>query len=271
LKELESQLLVERKLARQHVDTKMAEQQQQMGQQREEQNAASLRPPLAARPLGSLKDATEYDLTSNTQKDSHLLYDCNAQKTLSSFPPPDSFIKHNDRFEKENNPNIGGDFLPLQPKKTGRASLCPTGHRIAITSTPRRNSLIPLPSTPMTTHFPSFISPLPPILPGKNEEVDEVEAQCLPEVVTNSPKTVKSGAKKSNTILRRSLHKRMKSPLQQQLRKGGVNVGMEKVRVSIGSRGKIGQRVFLGNGRRVAVREAQQKQVQREKERGWNF
>ncbi|KAJ8424329.1 hypothetical protein Cgig2_003524 [Carnegiea gigantea] len=273
LKELESQLLVERKLARQHVDTKMAEQQQQqqMGQQREEQNTAPSRPPLAAKPLGILKNATDPDLASNTLNASHSLSDCNAPKTQSSFPPPDCFIKHNDPFENENNPDIGGDSLPLQPKKAGRASLCPTLYRIPIPSTPRRNSLIPLPSTPMTTHFPSFISPLPPILANKKEELDEVEAQCLPEVVTSSPKTGKTGAKKSNSILRRSLHKRMKSPLGQQLRKGGVNVGMERVRVSIGSRGKMGPRVLLGNSRRVSAREAQQKQSQREKERGWNF
>lgn len=273
LKELESQLLVERKLARQHVDTKMAEQQhqQQMGQQREEQNTAPSRPPLAAKPLGILKNATDHDLASNTLNASHLLSDCNAPKTQSSFPPPDCFIKHNDLFEKENYPDIGGDSLPSQPKKTGRASLCPTLYRIPINSTPRRNSLIPLPSTPVTTHFPSFISPLPPILANKKEELEEVEAQCLPEVVMSSPKTVKTGAKKLNSILRRSLHKRIKSPLQQQLRKGGVNVGMEKVRVSIGSRGKMGPRVLLGNSRRVSAREAQQKQSQREKERGWNF
>ena len=39
----------------------------------------------------------------------------------------------------------------------------------------------------------------------------------------------------------------MKSPLQQQfIKKGGVTVGVEKVKVSIGSIGRLGQRVLLG-------------------------
>ena len=81
----------------------MAEQQhqQQMGQQREEQNTAPSRPPLAAKPLGILKNATDHDLASNTLNASHLLSDCNAPKTQSSFPPPDCFIKHNDLLEKK--------------------------------------------------------------------------------------------------------------------------------------------------------------------------
>ncbi|CAH2046452.1 unnamed protein product [Thlaspi arvense] len=45
IKELESHLLVERKLARQHVDTKIAE--QQIKQQNEDENNTSKRPPLA--------------------------------------------------------------------------------------------------------------------------------------------------------------------------------------------------------------------------------
>lgn len=60
--------------------------------------------------------------------------------------------------------------------------------------------------------------------------------------------------------------------MQQHIRKGGVNVGMEKVRVSIGSRGRINghNRVVYGNGRRVGMKETPQKQNQKEKERGWN-
>lgn len=55
--------------------------------------------------------------------------------------------------------------------------------------------------------------------------------------------------------------------MQQHIRRGGgVNVGMEKVRVSIGGRGRVAHRVLLGNARR-AMKDVQQ---QKEKERGWN-
>ncbi|KAM1032174.1 hypothetical protein ACFX13_036648 [Malus domestica] len=51
----------------------------------------------------------------------------------------------------------------------------------------------------------------------------------------------------------------------------GVNVGMEKVRVSIGSRGRMAHKVFLGNGRRAGTKESQKRISHREKERGWNI
>ncbi|XP_021732678.1 kinesin-like protein KIN-14Q isoform X3 [Chenopodium quinoa] len=260
LKELEAQLLVERKLARQHVDTKIAEQQQQqMRQQFEDQNSAPNRPPLVAKTLGTLKNAN--DLTSDSPSLPRLFSDHNNHKTPSSFLLADSFLP-----EKENNPEIGE--LLMQPKKTGRASLCPTAQRIPVASNPRRNSLIPLPSTPMTLDHPSTL-PFPPPLENEKEERNEVD-KCLLEPAICSPVACKSGVKKLNSVLRRSLQKKGKSPMQQQLKKGGVNVGLEKVRVSIGSRGRLGQRVLLGNGRRMATREAK-KQSQREKERGWNF
>ncbi|KAJ6297908.1 hypothetical protein OIU76_019094 [Salix suchowensis] len=59
VKELEAQLLVERKLARQNVDTKIAEQQQQMKQQEDEHIIAPPRPPLPNRILGSNKISNE--------------------------------------------------------------------------------------------------------------------------------------------------------------------------------------------------------------------
>jgi kinesin family protein C2/C3 len=73
-------------------------------------------------------------------------------------------------------------------------------------------------------------------------------------------------------MLKRSLQKKanMKSPMQQHTRRGGINVGMEKVRVSIGSRGRMAHRVLLGNGRRAGMRETHQKQMLGEKERRWN-
>ena len=68
----------------------------------------------------------------------------------------------------------------------------------------------------------------------------ESETNCvLAQTHFLCPKEVRSGAKRIGSILRRSLHKKIqvKSPFQQHMRKVGVNVGMEKVRVSIGSRG----------------------------------
>ncbi|KAL2943514.1 Kinesin-like protein KIN-14Q [Bienertia sinuspersici] len=153
MKELEAQLLLERKLARQHVDTKIAEQQQQhqMRQQFEDQNSDPVRPPLVAKALKNFND-----LSSNTQNLPQLS-DQNDHKTPLCF------------LEKENNPEIGE--LPPPPKKTGRASLCPTAQRIPIASNPRRNSLIPLPSTPMTTvHSPLVKLPLQPSLEQNKEE-----------------------------------------------------------------------------------------------------
>ncbi|GLT53939.1 hypothetical protein SLA2020_271730 [Shorea laevis] len=63
----------------------------------------------------------------------------------------------------------------------------------------------------------------------------------------------------------------IKSPMQQHMRKGGINVGLEKVRVSIGSRGRMAHRVFQGNNKRAGMKESQQKQIRKEKERGWNI
>ncbi|KAL3508896.1 hypothetical protein ACH5RR_028297 [Cinchona calisaya] len=58
-------------------------------------------------------------------------------------------------------------------------------------------------------------------------------------------------------------------PMQQHMRSVGANVGMEKVRVSIGSREKMAHRV-LSNARRGA-KDKQQKKSKREKERGLNI
>ncbi|KMS98078.1 hypothetical protein BVRB_4g095910 [Beta vulgaris subsp. vulgaris] len=264
LKELEAQLLVERKLARQHVDTKIAEQQQQqMRQQFEDQNDTPMRPPLVAKPLALMKNTSDH--TRDTSNLLHFPSDHDHHKTPSCLLP-ESFLGCNGPLEKENNPGTGELFQ--LPKRTGRASLCPSAQRIPISTNQRRNSLIPLPSTLMTAHHPSIVLPL---LPAFEDDKDEVEKYCSPEAVMYSPMASKNGAKKLNSVLRRSLHKKMKSPLQQHLKKGGVNVGVEKVRVSIGSRGRAGQRVLLGNGRRVATKEAKKQSQREKKERGWNF
>lgn len=275
VKELESQLLIERRLARQHVDTKLAEQQQQhqqMKQLQEEQSTATMRPPLANRPIGFEKNFNE-PLSSTLIKDQvnlarPLTENNKSFKPPIPFPLTDGLIKYIDPTEKENNPEMVEQSLP--PKRTGRASLCTAARRVPIVPAPRRNSLIPFPSAPLSSApFPPPFLPLPPIQAGKKEDTEEPE-DCLPkQIPADSPKGLKSGGKKLSSILRRSLQKKiqMKSPMQQHMRKGGVNVGMEKVRVSIGSRGRMAHRVLLSNARRVGTKEIQQKQSQKEK---WN-
>ncbi|XP_031740571.1 kinesin-like protein KIN-14Q isoform X2 [Cucumis sativus] len=232
VKELEAQLLVERKLARQHVDAKIAE--QQMKNELEDHKSAPLRPQLASRPL------------------------------------VDGATKSTDSAEKENNPEmVERCFVP--PKRTGRASICTMARRVPMTLAPRRKSLIPLPSIPSSTHLPS------PMLTLAADKIDEGndgsdDSNCFPDQAQcESPKEIKYGGKKLSNVLRRSVQKKikMKSPMQQHMRRGGINVGMEKVRVSIGSRGRMAaHRVLLGNGRRVTKDDIQSK---KEKERGWNM
>ncbi|XVF18221.1 hypothetical protein REPUB_Repub11eG0002900 [Reevesia pubescens] len=269
VKELESQLLIERKLARQHVDTKIAEQQQQqMKQQNEEVNNSAIRPPLASRFLGAnknLNEVTNGALMKDQVNFTRPLMENSFRPAIPISATDGSLMMHIDPAEKENNPEVA-EQLRL-PKRTGRASICPTARRMSVSSAPRRNSLIPLPSTPCLAQLAPPFLPLPS-QPDIKEEVDEF----IPEqTVCNSPKGIKSGGKKLSSILRRSLQKKvqLKSPMQQQLRRG-VNVGMDRVRVSIGSRGRMISRVLVGNGRRGGTKEIQQKQNQKEKERGWN-
>ncbi|XP_039001539.1 kinesin-like protein KIN-14Q [Hibiscus syriacus] len=253
VKELESQLLIERKLARQHVDTRIAEQQQQqqMKQQNDENNSNNLamRPPLATRLLGANKNSNEVKIG-----------------TLMKVQVTDGSIKHIDPVEKENNPQVA-EQLRL-PTRTGRASMCPTIRRLPLSSAPRRNSLIPLPSMPCSAQLAQPVLPFPS-QPDIKEEADEFIQE---QIICNSPKPMKSGSKKLSSILRRSLQKKvqLKSPMQQHLRRG-LNVGMERVRVSIGSRGRTAGRVLVGNGRKGGTKETQQKQSQKEKESAWNI
>lgn len=266
---MESQLLVERKLARQHVDTKIVE--QQIKCQQEEQNKAPIRQVLGSRPLGSLKNVN--DPTSALSKDQansiQPLVEKNNYKPQLPFHPMDEFVKYIDSTEKENNPDtVEQSFLP---KRTGRASICPMARRMSAVPAPRRNSLIPFPSTPNHAQLPLQFLPLAPIPADNKDDIDESEANCLPNQTScDSPKVIKTGNRKLSSILRKSLQKRnqTKSPMHQHIKKG-VNVGMEKVRVSIGSRGRLAQRVLLINGRRPGTK-GMQKQSQKEKERGWN-
>ncbi|KAK4398260.1 Kinesin-like protein KIN-14Q [Sesamum angolense] len=269
IKELESQLLVERKLARQHVDSRIAEQLQQqrqeMKQQQEELNCEPVRAPLATKILGAHKSQFESKDQANIT-----CSDENEEFSFCPFPT-DGCAKNSSSVDKENNPEIA-EQLRL-PKQTGRVSLCPSFQRISAAPAPRRNSLIPLPSLPGAARLPPSFLPLTPIQADKAEDAG-VEIACLPEQIPcDSPKDQRNRSKKLSSAIRRSLQKKihMKSPMQPPLRRVGVNVGMEKLRVSIGGRGRMGQRVFLGTARRAVAKDTQQKQSQREKERGWNI
>ncbi|XP_058722750.1 kinesin-like protein KIN-14Q [Vicia villosa] len=259
VKELESQLMIERKLARQHVDSKIAE-QHQMNQ---EQNNSILRPtPLANRPLATLKNCN--DPTSGGNSARPLMENIISKPYNIPFSTIESSIKYIDQNEKENNPDMA-DNKSLLPKRTARASLCTmTPRGIPSATTSRRNSLIPLPSL---THFQTpFIPKL-----ANQDVIEESETMQPLQGHCESPKEVKSGVKKIGNILRRSTHRKgqVKSPLQHMRKVGGVNVGMEKLRVSIGSRGKLAQRgVQAGNGRRGGGAK-EQKNSHKDKERGW--
>ncbi|GFP98842.1 kinesin-like protein kifc3 [Phtheirospermum japonicum] len=217
IKELESQLLVERKLARQHVDSRIAEQHRQ----------ETARAPLTTKPT----------TTTTTKSD---------EFSFCPLPVNESMD------DKENNPVTADNNLPK------RASLCP--QKISYpthAAGPRRNSLIPLPSLLRTTKLPMM--PLTPI---------GGEITCMPEhhVACDSP----SKEQRNNNNKSKKKIYGVKSPMQAgAVRRVGVNVGTEKVRVSIGSRGRMGQRVFLGSARRGVPKEQHKVIVsQKEKERG---
>ncbi|CAN1335590.1 Kinesin-like protein KIN-14Q [Linum perenne] len=272
IKELESQLLVERKLARQHVDTKIAEQQiHQQSKQSDDQSCPPPRPPLGTRLLGN-KASTGFanDVMENYN-----------HKPMEFLPSTDVILNITDSMEKENNPDMA-ENLGL-PKRTGRFSICPTGKQIPASPAPRRNSLIPFPSVgTLSQHPPAYPSPLPslPVFLNEDAEKGGYETATTTTMPNQnhcySPKEGKTGTRKRNSALRRSLHKKVqnRSPMQQIARKGGINVGMEKVRLSIGSRGRMAQRVVLHGSAAKRVggsKETQQKQVsKKEKERGWN-
>ncbi|WZZ68810.1 hypothetical protein YC2023_080180 [Brassica napus] len=250
VKELESQLLVERKLARQHVDTKIAEQHTK--QQNEDETNTSKRPPFANILSGSNKTSNETASSKETESTSS--YD---------LPPlPNGGLKCNDLTEKENNPDMA-ERLQI-PKRTGRFSVGPK--RILPAPAPRRSTLAPTPYLPITSTSPLRPSRQAIITNSPDEKSGTNQVPCI------SPKLRKSNGKTLSSILRRSMQKRMqtKSTLRQQqqpLRRGGINVGMEKVRLSIGSRGKLAHRVQLTNARKAGLKETPLKQTQKEKER----
>ncbi|PWA59679.1 toll/interleukin-1 receptor (TIR) domain-containing protein [Artemisia annua] len=203
-----------------------------MKQQQQNQPESTLsRPPLVSKPLNSTKS---FDGSKENQPNNIIqqpLAEKNAYKLPAPLPPARDLVNLDDCTEKENsNPYLPESFT--FPKRTGRASICTTTQRVPMRSVPpRRNSLIPLPSSTTVT---KFVPPLPSIAADDNENVDGPES-CIAPVVSDSPKRSNGGEKKLMSALRRSLSKKnqKKSPTQQaqQIRKiGGLKLETEFIK-----------------------------------------
>lgn len=249
IKELESQLVVERKLARQHVDTRIAEnnlqqhplqkiidepnkEEEQEQEQEQEQNSSPaierLRHQLSMKPLTEINTML---LNINTPTTTTKQNDAIFRELL--------FLKEK---EKENKP---------EPPVAKRLSLCPSAKRVPLNKPQsRRNSLATIPAA-------SVLAPRRPSL-----------------IPITSNMCGGGSNKKVSSILRRSLQKKViiRPPLWQAGKKGGSGLtgGVEKPRMSIG----CARRVVANNGGGAGPSRAgvgRQLQLQRrDKEMGWN-
>lgn len=246
IKELESQLVVERKLARQHVDTRIAENNLQQHtlhkiidepnkEQEEEQNSSPVIERVRHRL--SLKPLTEIDTR------------------LLNITTPTTTTKQNDAIfrellflkEKENKPE------PRPAVK--RLSLCPSAKRVPLNKPQfRRNSLATIPAV-------------------------NVLAQRRPSLIPSSSNMCAGGGsnKKVSSILRRSLQKKViiRPPIWQQVGKKGVSGltggGVERSRMSIGCARRVLTNNGNGGGGPSRVTTGRQVQLQhRDVEKGWN-
>ncbi|KAG9439362.1 hypothetical protein H6P81_019527 [Aristolochia fimbriata] len=265
VKELESQLLIERRLARQHVDTKIAEQHQQ-----QEEHQTILKPPLAIRQLGTRLVS---DQPTTTIKDVvnaiRPLTDYNSNKP--QLPPISGLLKCR-ALQKEN--KLEGTEEPIIKRRPSRASICTPARRVPVTPIPqRRNSFVPLPTATLHPPVRPMSTIIPPPLPRPQQLAAERNADAGENFSEMTPWSSKVGYRSSklNNILRRSIQKKVyiKSPLPIQHNKRTSAFGaMERVRVSFGSQGRVAQRVLVSSNTGKTGKEKQL--VQKEKERGWN-
>ncbi|CAL4890923.1 unnamed protein product [Urochloa decumbens] len=249
IKELESQLLVERKIARQHVDNKIA--QDHLQKQNSMKEESYLRSPMAERNLNSTAEkprATPKDFGINKQMFSDSNTDTYSFKQLMSLG------------EKENNPEAG-QLPPMT--KARRVSLSNGGaYQQPMNQASRRQSLIPLPRRnslmPLPTAKPAAAAVPPPL--DKITEHLSSPPMCSPPVVSNDKG---SRSKRINSILRRSLQKKViirPSMAAQVGRKAGATAATQ---CTDGAR-KAARRVPVSGGA------GQRVQQNRNKERGWN-
>lgn len=244
IKELESQLLVERKIARQHVDNKIAQDHLQKQQSIKEEKSY-LRSPMAERNLNSTAEkpavAKDFGIAKQMFSDSNTdTYSFNQLMSLAE--------------EKENNPDVAQ--LPL-PTKARRVSLCNGAYQNPTNPASRCNSLIPLPRR-------NSLMPLPIAKPAAAPSpLDKITEHCSPPLC--SPPVISndkgSRSKRINSILRRSLQKKViirPSMVPQTGRRAGAGAhGIDSAR----------------RARRVPVSGAagaQRVQHNRDKEKGWN-
>nr|GEX67044.1 kinesin-like protein KIN-14Q [Tanacetum cinerariifolium] len=220
---------IRKKTSTQHVDTKIAE--QQMKQQHQNQTESTLsRQSFVSKPLNTKRSFDESKENQPNNIIQQPLAEKNAYKLPAPLPPARDLVNLDDCTEKKNNKPYFQESFTF-PKRTGRASICTTTQRVPMRSVPpRRNSLIPLPSS---TTITKFVPPFPSIVADDNENVDESVSSI--------------------------------APLAQQIRKiGGLNVAVERVRVSIGLRGRMAHR-FLVNGRKSKLQNCMDRQ------RRWNI
>ncbi|KAJ1266420.1 hypothetical protein BS78_08G149700 [Paspalum vaginatum] len=252
IKELESQLLVERKIARQHVDNKIAQDHLQKQNSMKEESLY-LRSPMAERNLNSTaeKPAAPKDFGMTKQMFSDSNTDTYSFKQLMSLSE-----------EKENNPEAG----QLPPTaKARRVSMCnsgvyqqplnPASRRTSLIPLPRRNSLMPLPTAKAAAAAAAAPSPLDKITEHLSPPLSS------PPVVSNDKP---SRSKRINSILRRSLQKKViiRPPMAAQ---AGRKAGAAAAAQGIDSVRRVARRVPVSGGAA-----GQRGQQNRDKERGWN-
>ncbi|KAG8049278.1 hypothetical protein GUJ93_ZPchr0009g422 [Zizania palustris] len=254
VKELEAQLLVERKIARQHVDNKIAQDHLQ------QQSSPYLRSPMAERNL---------NLNSTSEKPALLHHkDMGITKQMFSDSNTDTYSFHHLMSlspEKENShPEAGGQLL--QPTtQNRRVSLCQgAAHRPPANPASRRSSLIPLPRRN------SLMLPLPPPMAKQAAAaaaaLDVITEQCSPPPVV-APNDKAGGRSKRiiNSILRRSLQKKViirPALAAQSGRRAAATQGGGGMMTDAGRRAR---RVPVSGGARGGG-----VQQNRDKERGWN-
>ncbi|KAK3140249.1 hypothetical protein QOZ80_5AG0398110 [Eleusine coracana subsp. coracana] len=246
IKELESQLLVERKIARQHVDNKIAQDHLQKQHNMKDEKWC-MRSPMAERNLNSTAEKLAAPRDFGIAK--QMFSDSNCENY--SFKQLMSLGE-----EKENNPEAG----QLPPSKARRLSVCNGGTRQHPPTDPasRRKSLIPLARRTSLMPLP-MAKPLAAATPPPLDKITEhlSPPMCSPPVVSNDKA---SRNKKINSILRRSLQKKViiRSTMAAQTGKKAstaaqvTDIARRTRRLPIS--GTAGQKV----------------QQNRDKERGWN-
>ncbi|KAF7063263.1 hypothetical protein CFC21_069790 [Triticum aestivum] len=260
IKELESQLLVERKIARQHVDNKIAQdverkQQQQQQSHKMEENSTYMRSPMSERNLNTTMERPP--LSAAPKKDPGM-----AKQPFSDSNNSDtySFNQLMSLAEEKENAN------PDAAAKARRVSLCNGGarqpRRSSLIPLPRRNSLMPLPAGGAKTPAPALAAASP------LDKIKEYSSPPLssPPVMSNDKGGSRS--KRISSILRRSLQKKVvirPPPSGQAGRRAGAVAAAAAAQGIDSARRAAARRVPAGGGApRGGVHQ------NRDKERGWN-